>query len=277
MTSFSVVELFAGAGGMALGMENAGLTTRLLVENDKNCVETLKENKPNWLLDSRSIVNVSFKNIEADVVSGGFPCQSFSSAGDRKGFDDIRGTLFFEFARAAAEIGYDVEYKILNSQYFNVPQKRERLVILGKRKDLKGNLTFLKESNSIITLREALKNVPASKGQKYSVYKAWVLGLIKEGNNWRTLPEDVKKEYMGASLNAGGGRTGFAKRLSWTEPCLTLTCSPSQKQTERCHPEETRPLTIREYARIQTFPDCWLFSGTISNQYKQIVLNWGNI
>ena len=62
----------------------------------------------------------------------------------------------------------------------------------------------------------------------------------------------------------------MARRLSWEEPSLTLTCNPAQKQTERCHPKETRPLTIREYARIQTFPDDWQFIGSISSQYKQI-------
>jgi len=68
----------------------------------------------------------------------------------------------------------------------------------------------------------------------------------------------------------GGGKTGMARRLSWDEPSLTLTCSPAQKQTERCHPEETRPLTVREYARIQTFPDQWEFAGSTASQYKQI-------
>lgn len=62
----------------------------------------------------------------------------------------------------------------------------------------------------------------------------------------------------------------MARRISWDEPCLTLTTSPSQKQTERCHPDEVRPFTVREYARIQSFPDDWLFSGTIGDQYKQI-------
>lgn len=68
----------------------------------------------------------------------------------------------------------------------------------------------------------------------------------------------------------GGGKTGMARRLSWSEPSLTLTCNPAQKQTERCHPEETRPLTVREYARIQCFPDDWQFTGSVSSQYKQI-------
>ena len=81
---------------------------------------------------------------------------------------------------------------------------------------------------------------------------------------------EYQKEYMMKSYYLGGGKTGIARRISWDEPCLTLTCSPAQKQTERCHPEETRPFTIREYARIQTFPDNWHFCGSLLNQYKQI-------
>jgi len=94
--------------------------------------------------------------------------------------------------------------------------------------------------------------------------------LIPAGGYWRDLPEKLQKEYMGASFYMGGGKTGMARRLSWDEPSLTLTCSPAQKQTERCHPVETRPLSVREYARIQTFPDNWKFSGSVAQQYKQI-------
>lgn len=75
----------------------------------------------------------------------------------------------------------------------------------------------------------------------------------------------MKKSYY-----LGGGKTGIARRLSYDEPSLTLTTSPGQKQTERCHPNETRPFTIREYARIQSFPDNWEFIGSVTNQYKQI-------
>ena len=82
--------------------------------------------------------------------------------------------------------------------------------------------------------------------------------------------QDIAKEYMGGSWLLGGGKTGMARRLSLDEPSLTLTCSPCQKQTERCHPLETRPLTVREYARIQTFPDYWQFQGTMTEKYKQI-------
>ena len=75
---------------------------------------------------------------------------------------------------------------------------------------------------------------------------------------------------MGKSFYSTGGRRGMGRRIAWTEPCLTLTCSPGQKMTERCHPEDVRPFTVREYARIQSFPDSWKFVGSISSQYKQI-------
>ena len=94
--------------------------------------------------------------------------------------------------------------------------------------------------------------------------------MVPPGGYWRHLPEDVQRSYMKASYFLGGGKTGLARRLHWDEPSLTLTCNPAQKQTERCHPEETRPLNVREYARIQTFPDEWNFEGGMSQQYKQI-------
>ena len=94
--------------------------------------------------------------------------------------------------------------------------------------------------------------------------------LVPPGGYWRDLPIDIQKEYMKGSFFLSGGKTGMARRISWDEPSLTLTCAPAQKQTERCHPEETRPFTVREYARIQTFPDTWSFSGSITAQYKQI-------
>lgn len=301
-TKYKVVELFAGTGGLALGLENAGLQCEMLVELDKKAVETLRLNRPNWNTVENDIANVDFKKVNADIVAGGFPCQAFSYAGKRFGFEDARGTLFFEFARAVKEIkpkivlgenvrglekhdggrtleamlniidelGYNVSYKILRSQYFDVPQKRERLVIVGVRKDLKRSIAFPKENNYTISLKEALKKTPKSEGQKYTKSKEDIMKLIPEGGYWRDLPEKLQKSYMGASFYLGGGKTGMARRLSWNEPSLTLTCNPAQKQTERCHPSETRPLNVREYARIQSFPDSWKFCGSVASQYKQI-------
>ena len=128
-----------------------------------------------------------------------------------------------------------------------------------------------------MVLRDALKagnlyqtDVPASKGQVYPEEKRKIMALVPPGGYWRDLPEKIQKEYMKGSFYLGGGKTGMARRLSWDEPSLTLTCAPAQKQTERCHPEETRPLTVREYAPIQTFPDEWSIEGSLTDAYKQI-------
>ena len=126
-------------------------------------------------------------------------------------------------------------------------------------------------------MRDALKkgelyesNVPKSHGSEYPLEKRKILDMVPPGGYWRDLPVKYQKEYMKGSFYLGGGKTGMARRLSWEEPSLTLTCAPAQKQTERCHPDKTRPLTVREYARIQTFPDDWEFMGSMSSQYKQI-------
>lgn len=303
-TNITSIELFAGAGGTALGFENAGIEHVLLNEFEKNAVATLRKNRPNWNVIHDDVKNLSFTEWEGkvDIVQGGFPCQSFSYAGRKRGFEDARGTLFYEFARCVKEVrpkiamgenvkgllkhddgrtlstmveiledlGYNVKYKVLKSQYHDVPQKRERLIILAVRNDLNLPFIFPDEKDYTVSLREALENCPLSDGQKYPEKKKKVLEIVPPGGYWRDLPLEMQKEYMGASFYMGGGKTGMARRLSWDEPSLTLTCAPAQKQTERCHPEETRPLTVREYARIQTFPDEWEFSGSQASQYKQI-------
>ena len=299
---FTVVELFAGAGGLALGLERAGLKAVMLNEFDKDCVATLRKNRPDWKVIRDDVHHVDFKNINADIVTGGFPCQAFSYAGKRLGFEDTRGTLFHEFVRAVKEIKpkifvaenvsglvshdkgrtlktmldvmtqelgeYNLKWKVLNAVNFSVPQKRQRILIVGTKDRIK--FEFPKEHDKIVTLREALKEVPKSIGTEYSEKRKKVMALVPPGGCWVNLPLEIQKEYMGKSFHSAGGRRGMARRISWDEPCLTLTTSPSQKQTERCHPEETRPFTVREYARIQTFPDDWEFVGGISSQYKQI-------
>lgn len=298
---FTVVELFAGAGGLALGFHKAGLEPILLNDFDKDSCETLSLNMPKWNVVHDDIKNLDFSKYKgADVVSGGFPCQSFSLAGKRMGIEDTRGTLFYEFARVVKEIqpkiflaenvrglllhdkgktveiilnvfsslGYKVQYRVLNAVHYGVPQKRERVIFIGTKDGF--NFAYPKPENMALTLRSALKDCPYSPGVIYSEYKKNVLDLVPPGGSWVDLPEEIKKIYMGKSLFTGGGKRGVARRISWDEPCLTLTTSPFQNQTERCHPDETRPFTVREYARIQTFPDSWKFSGNIMSQYKQI-------
>ena len=311
--SFSSIELFAGAGGLAIGLEKAGFEAAALNEFDKQACNTLRANRPNWNIIESDIQNVDFTSFRGiDFISGGFPCQAFSYAGNQLGFEDTRGTLFFEFARAIKEsqpkvflgenvrgllehdngrtigaiksvissLGYTlIEPRVLKAIFYKVPQKRERLMLVGIRNDLVEYAQFQWPSpyKRVYVLKDALKagelypnDVPQSIGQKYSKRKEEILKLIPQGGYWRDLPDELQREYMQGSYFLGGGKTGMARRLSWDEPSLTLTCSPSQKQTERCHPEESRPLTVREYARIQTFPDEWIFSGSLSSQYKQI-------
>ncbi len=309
---YYVLELFAGGGGLAVGMEKAGLKCVALNEIDKHACETLRKNRPNWNVLEGDIKNFDFSEYynKVDVVTGGFPCQAFSYAGKRLGFEDARGTLFYEFARVVKEvnppicigenvkgllnhdngntlkgmisildeIGYNViPVEVLKAINYKVPQKRERLILVGIRKDIDLKYEYPKPYKKIYNLKDALKkgelfetNVPKSPGAKYPESKKNVLDLVPPKGYWRDLPIEIQKEFMGASFYLGGGKTGMARRIGWDEPCLTLTCSPAQKQTERCHPEETRPFTVREYARIQTFPDDWEFAGPMAQQYKQI-------
>jgi DNA (cytosine-5)-methyltransferase 1 len=309
---YTVLELFAGAGGLALGLEKAGLKCICLNEIDKWACQTLKHNRPSWNVLEGDIKDLTFKeyNGKVDVVTGGFPCQAFSYAGKKLGLDDARGTLFYEFARVVQEtnpllcigenvrgllshdkgrtlqgmisvldeIGYRViPVQVLKAIEYNVPQKRERLILVGVRKDVCSDFNYPRPSKRVFCLEDALKkgdlyscDVPDSDGAKYPLHKQRILDLVPPKGYWRDLPLDLQKEYMGASFYLGGGKTGMARRIGWDEPSLTLTCSPAQKQTERCHPDETRPFTVREYARIQTFPDDWFFAGSTSQQYKQI-------
>lgn len=309
---YSVVELFAGAGGLAVGMEQAGLKCKVLNEIDKFAAATLRNNRPNWRVLEGDIRDFDFSEYRdgVDVVTGGFPCQAFSYAGKKLGLADARGTLFYEFARVVKEvnppicigenvrgllshdegktlkgmisildeIGYNVvPVQVLKAINYKVPQKRERLILVGVRKDITVNYEYPKPYRKIYNLRDALKkgelfesDVPYSTGAKYPANKKAVLDLVPQKGYWRDLPLEIQKEFMGGSFYLGGGKTGIARRIGWDEPCLTLTCSPAQKQTERCHPEETRPFTVREYARIQTFPDEWEFTGSLAQQYKQI-------
>ena len=172
-----------------------------------------------------------------------------------------------------------VEPQILKAIFYQVPQKRERLFLVATRKDLnlKNKFVYPDPYFEIMNMRDALKkgklfdtDCPVSAGSNYPNHKKKILELVPQGGYWKDLPDKYQREYMGGSYHLGGGKTGMARRLSWDEPSLTLTCAPAQKQTERCHPDETRPLTVREYARIQTFPDDWEFKGSLSSQYRQI-------
>ncbi len=314
--SFTTMELFAGAGGLALGVEKAGFKPLGLIEFDKDAVDTLRTNRPNWRVIHDDIANISnldlekyfsIKKGELDLLSGGAPCQSFSYAGNRLGLEDARGTLFYHYAKFLNKLqpkmflfenvkglrshdkgrtyktildifkheGYTItesQVQVLNAWDYGVPQKRERLITIGIRNDLVGQIhfEFPKPHEYKPVLRDILLDCPESLGASYSEYKKSIFELVPPGGYWRDIPQDKAKEYMKSCWGMEGGRTGILRRLSLDEPSLTVLTSPSQKQTDRCHPLEARPFTVRENARCQTFPDEWEFCGSISQQYKQV-------
>ena len=311
--TFTTIGLFAGAGGLALGVERAGFKTIGLVEIDKDASDTLRKNRPEWRVINDDIANVSCLDLqdyfgiakgELDLLSGGAPCQSFSYAGKRLGLEDARGTLFYHYAKFLEQLqpkmflfenvkgllthdkgrtyktitdifestGYVIQKKVLNAWDYGVAQKRERLITIGIRKDLVGKIhfDFPKPHEYKPVLRDVLLDCPESQGTPYSEYKRKIFELVPPGGYWRDIPEDIAKEYMKSCWYMEGGRTGILRRLSLDEPSLAVLTSPSQKQTDRCHPLGARPFTIRENARCQSFPDEWEFCGGISSQYKQV-------
>lgn len=307
------IELFAGAGGLALGIERAGFKTIGAVEFDHDACETLRANRPEWNIIEDDIANLTNKDLteifdlkpgELDLLSGGAPCQSFSYAGKRLGFEDTRGTLFYHYAVFLKQLKpkmflfenvrgllthdkgrtyqtilntfFDCEYnifrKVLNAWDYDTAQKRERLITIGIRRDLlaKMNYEFPEPLDYKPVLRDVLQNVPESPYTPYGEKKRKLFELVPPGGYWRDIDPELAKEYMKSCWDMEGGRTGILRRLSMDEPSLTVLTSPSQKQTERCHPLEARPFTIRENARIQGFPDDWKFEGSVGSQYKQV-------
>lgn len=163
---------------------------------------------------------------------------------------------------------------MLNAVDYSVPQKRERLITIGLRKDLadKCVFSFPKKHDKKLVVRDIKLDVnpPKSECERYSAYKEKVFKLVPPGGYWKDIDPNIAKAYMKSCWYMGGGRTGILRRISLDEPCLTVLTSPGMKQTDRCHPIEVRPFSYRENARIQTFPDDWVFYGKLTEKYKQV-------
>ena len=175
-------------------------------------------------------------------------------------------------------LGYHTEHGVVDAVHYGTPQFRERLIIVGSRD---GEAIYLPMPTHFPfhqnlgmrwrTLRDAIDDLnDTGPCGKISPKLLPYLKMVPEGGNWKSLPQNVVEEAMGGAYKSGGGKVGFFRRLSFDQPAPTLVTSPSQKATMLCHPKELRPLSVREYARIQGFPDSWQFHGSIANCYKQI-------
>jgi DNA (cytosine-5)-methyltransferase 1 len=120
------------------------------------------------------------------------------------------------------------------------------------------------------TFRQATKGINHHHYLTFPERRLKYYKMLSEGQNWKYLPEELQKEALGKSYYAGGGKTGFLRRLAWDKPSPTLVTHPAMPATDLAHPEEDRPLSIEEYKRIQEFSDNWQLAGPLIEQYKQV-------
>lgn len=192
--------------------------------------------------------------------------------------DELSGSAIrFLLETAVSELDYSVTFGVLNAAEFGAAQKRLRFVMIGARDGEAPRLPDPTHGefapNPIRTLRDAIGDLVDNPGpgSQYTPTVREYFDLVPPGGNWRDLPEDVAKAAMGErSLAAGGGKTGFFRRLSWDKPSPTITGKANRKGSALCHPDVSRPLSVKECARLQGFPDSWRFSGAMNAHYTQI-------
>ena len=206
--------------------------------------------------------------------------------------DEVAGSVIRSFANDLQKIGggYHMDGFEVNAVNYGAPQLRERAIFIGNRFQSVVNFPdpthgapvakptelslFPDETERLTwaTLRDAIGDLNETEPvvMDFSPRKKSFLALIPPGSNWRSLPEEIQKESMGKAWFAKGGRSGWWRRLTFDLPCPTLVTMPNHASTSLCHPTECRALSIREYARIQEFPDEWVFCGKTMQQYAQV-------
>lgn len=347
---FIAISLFTGAYGLDLGLEKAGFQVRACVEKDPIAFQTILENRPSLknLVINKDINNVTVKEIlsaaglkkgQVTLVSGGPPCQPFSTVGRRHSVSTAEGMLFKRFLdivwgiqpdffifenvkgilsaaiqhrpinkrtsrhsslskieslgsaweficksfdqklRRGKKHGYNIFVWELNAADFGTAQERKRVFVVGAKKSFHGlNKPEGKFKNKHLSIRAVIGNLNG-KYEKERVdfipydklrYEIFSKGMIKEGQNWKTLPIELQKKVMGKGWYATGGKVGFCRRLSWDKPSPTITTNPAGRATNLCHPNKPRPLTYQECALLQGFPTQWKFRGSLTHKYRQI-------
>lgn len=307
MKKYTYMDLFAGAGGMSLGFDNAGFKNLLAVEFNKDFAETYKKNFPRHNLIVDDIKNVTeqqiydiIKNEKVDVIIGGPPCQGFSIAGNigRNFIDDDRNRLFKEFVRfvkiikpkvfvlenvaamerhnkgktikeivsSFKEIGYDIKYKVLNAVNYGVPQERRRIFIVGTLGE--NNFEYPQEINKIVTVKDAIDDLPKLENgeiseipnhtaMKHSAQMLEKMSYVSDGGNRNDIPE---------SLRPKSGDSRKYIRYNSKKPSFCVTGD----MRKIFHYSQNRALTCRELARLQTFPDSFVFLGNTGKVQQQI-------
>jgi DNA (cytosine-5)-methyltransferase 1 len=198
---------------------------------------------------------------------------------DSMEYENQLGTVLDVVLNEFKKLGYTTVYGVLDAVNYGVPQFRERFVLIGSRDHediyLPMPSHFQMHQNKDLrwnTLYDAIHDLENDYGDctSFSEERMQYLKLVPQGGNWRSLPEEIIKAAMGGAYESGGGKVGFYRRLDYKQPSPTLVTSPVQKASMLCHPTQNRPLSVKEYARIQQFPDNWVFKGTTVAKYRQI-------
>jgi DNA (cytosine-5)-methyltransferase 1 len=204
----------------------------------------------------------SWKNGDGDYAALSEDEQSGSAI--RQILGDVRG------------LGYFVTFGVLDAADYGAPQHRLRFVMVGARDFPPPSLPMPTHGPIALkpfqTVRDAiwkLRRYPGQ-GSQYTNEVERYFKLIPEGKNWRSLSPKLQREALGGAFDAGGGKTGFYRRLAWDRPAPTITGRANRKGSALCHPSATRPLSVRECAAIQGFPADWQFSGSMNQQYMQV-------
>jgi len=194
--------------------------------------------------------------------------------------DERPGSALLLIVRKLEQRGYGVSFNLYNAANFGVPQKRERVILVAMRNGQ--TAPFLAPTHSEFgdfglkpweTFASAVKGLGGTNHEhvKFSAKRLKYYTMLGPGQYWKDLPSDeIKREAMGKSFHAGGGKTGFYRRLAWDKPSPTLVTHPAMPATDLAHPVLDRPLSVQEYMRIQQFPDDWQLSGKTLDKYKQI-------
>lgn len=224
--------------------------------------------KPRFFImeNVKGIVSSPLKHVPTDECDDNDPEQQLGTVLD---------VILSEFNK----LGYKTVYGILDAVNYGVPQFRERFILIGSRDNedifLPVPTHFQMHQDPYYrwkTVGEAIRDLEDEDGEcgKLTPERKKYLRMVPEGGNWKDLPPEVVQEAMGGAYESGGGKVGFYRRLSYAQPSPTITTAPAQKATMLCHPVKDRPLSVHEYARLQQFPEGWIFTGTTAAKYKQI-------
>jgi DNA (cytosine-5)-methyltransferase 1 len=322
---YSCIDAFSGAGGLCLGLEEAGYNVLLSFDIDKKCIETINLNKKyfnhlaiqediNNMLDGVLLEKVNMKRGELFLLAGGPPCQGFSiqrigdDSDDRNelvlkygqlidevypyffvmenvaGLTGKRGKETLEsLEKLVGEIGYNLHISLLDAQDFGIPQRRKRLFLVGERKDVGNKYTFPTPSYVRKTVRDTIEylpeppengkdhpNFPLHRRDKLSELNKKRLEALEPGQGRDFLPQELLADCHKIDSSVIGHRNVYG-RMDWDDVAPTITARfDSFTRGKFGHPDQTRSISLREGALLQTFPKNFMFSGNKVDIARQI-------